>query len=175
MKQINILIKKVDITEVEALQQISRKTFYETFEAYNKEENMQKYLQENFSISQLKTEINHQASHFYFALYNEEIAGYLKVNFAEAQTELQEKTSLEIERIYILQHFQDRGVGKLLFDKALQIALENDCKYLWLGVWEHNTKAIAFYEKAGFIAFGKHIFKLGDEEQNDIMMKKILE
>ena len=54
---------------------------------------------------------------------------------------------------------------------ALKAAKEVKAEYIWLGVWEENNKAIHFYTKNGFIPFDKHIFKLGDEEQTDIMMK----
>jgi ribosomal protein S18 acetylase RimI-like enzyme len=55
----------------------------------------------------------------------------------------------------------------------MQISQEVSAKYVWLGVWEENSRAINFYKKNGFIEFDKHIFKLGDAEQTDIMMRKI--
>jgi ribosomal protein S18 acetylase RimI-like enzyme len=60
----------------------------------------------------------------------------------------------------------------MLFDKALQIAQSYSKTYLWLGVWEENTKAIAFYKKNGFVVFDTHIFRLGEEVQTDYLMKK---
>jgi ribosomal protein S18 acetylase RimI-like enzyme len=74
----------------------------------------------------------------------------------------------------VLKEFQGQKAGQLLFDKALQIARERNAAYMWLGVWEKNTKAIAFYIKNGFIQFNSHIFRVGDEDQTDIMMKLIL-
>ncbi|MNE41268.1 Protease synthase and sporulation negative regulatory protein PAI 1 [compost metagenome] len=81
---------------------------------------------------------------------------------------------MEIERIYVLRAFHGKKVGQILYEKALQIAEVLGLSFIWLGVWEKNLRAIQFYEKNGFVAFDKHIFKLGDDEQTDIMMKKEL-
>jgi ribosomal protein S18 acetylase RimI-like enzyme len=99
------------------------------------------------------------------------VIGYLKLNFGQAQTELQDEKALEIERIYLLKEFHGKNVGQLLYDKALQIARQKNVDYVWLGVWEENRRAINFYTKNGFVEFDKHIFKLGNEEQTDKMMK----
>ncbi len=82
--------------------------------------------------------------------------------------------ALEIERIYIRSGYQRKGLGKHLFDKALKIAIGHDKKKIWLGVWEKNENAIAFYEKAGFVRTGVHSFYMGDEEQIDFIMSKTL-
>ena len=74
-------------------------------------------------------------------------------------------------RIYVLSSFHGKKVGQLLYDHALQIAREKNVQFVWLGVWEENPRAIQFYKKNGFIEFDKHIFKLGDDLQTDIMMK----
>src|SRR5690606_2609409 len=77
---------------------------------------------------------------------------------------------LEIERIYVLKDFHGKKVGQLLYDKAIEVAKEKKSDYIWLGVWEENPRAINFYKKNGFVEFDKHIFKLGNDEQLDIMM-----
>ena len=79
---------------------------------------------------------------------------------------------MEIERIYATRAFQGRGIGKRLMATALEAAQEAGVNWVWLGVWEHNQKAIAFYERQGFEPFGRHSFRLGDDEQTDVMMKK---
>jgi len=104
-------------------------------------------------------------------LKTDTVIGYLKLNFGESQTELKGDKALEIERIYVLKEFHGKKVGQLLYDKAIQVATETKADYVWLGVWEENPRAIAFYKKNGFVEFDKHIFRLGDEEQTDIMMK----
>jgi len=167
----NITIKKVTIEDIKELQKIGIKTFSETFSSSNTDQNMKKYLSEGFSNEKLLSEINNINSEFYFASYKSEIIGYLKINFNEAQTELKDKKSIEIERIYVLKEFYGKKIGQLLYEKALKIAKQRKSEYIWLGVWEKNTRAMKFYTKNGFVKFGEHIFKLGDDKQIDIMMK----
>jgi len=172
MERIDLI--KVTEQEISLLQHISKQTFLETFSDSNSEENMKKYLEEGFSVEKLTAELNNPDSEFYFALFNKEVIGYLKVNFGISQTELKDDKALEIERIYVLHEFHGKKVGQILFEKALNLAKDKNCDYVWLGVWEENQRAISFYKKNGFIEFDKHIFKLGDDEQTDIMMMKKL-
>ncbi|WP_286927660.1 GNAT family N-acetyltransferase [Flavobacterium sp. UBA4197] len=170
----NITVKKIMPEDIGQLQKVSKQTFWETFSASNSEENMTNYLEESFSVEKLTDELNNKHSDFYFALLDEKVIGYLKLNFGQSQTELQDNKALEIERIYVLQEFHGKKVGQVLYEKALQIAGQVNADYVWLGVWEENLRAIGFYKKNGFVAFDKHIFKLGGDEQTDIMMKKVL-
>ena len=164
-------IRKLDITDLENLQKISILTFRETFEEVNTKEDMQKYLDENLSVEKLKSELENPNSEFYFAENDNQILGYLKLNFGNAQTENQGNETLEIERIYVLKEFFPLKIGQVLFEKSLEIAKEKKLKFIWLGVWEENKRAIRFYEKNGFKIFGKHDFVLGKDVQTDLMMK----
>ena len=166
-----IEITKIGLNEIEQLQAIGKQTFFETFADKNTEENMQKYLEEGFTIEKLTAELTNPDSEFYFAQSNNNVIGYLKINFGSAQTELKDTKSLEIERIYVLQAFHGQKVGQILYNTAFDIAKEKNSDYLWLGVWEKNLRAISFYKKNGFVEFDKHIFVLGDDAQTDLMMK----
>ena len=167
-------ILKVSPIEIETLQEIGKKTFFETFADSNSESDMQQYLESNFSLQKLQGEVDNAGSQFFIAWDGTAAIGYLKVNTGLAQTELQENSSLEIERIYVLQDYHGKKVGQLFYEHALQVAIELNKSSLWLGVWENNPRAIRFYEKNGFVAFDTHIFKMGAEEQTDIMMRKSL-
>jgi ribosomal protein S18 acetylase RimI-like enzyme len=167
----HIEIRKISFANLVQLQEIGRQTFTETFSSSNTEGNMKTYLEEGFSVEKLTAELQNPESEFYFASLNETVIGYLKVNFGQAQTETQDEKSLEIERIYVLQEFHGKKVGQLLYDQAIQIAKNKKVNFVWLGVWEENYRAIQFYTKNGFVAFGQHIFTLGDDEQTDIMMR----
>ena len=166
-----IKITKATIANLIQLQEVGRQTFTETFSTSNTAANMSTYLEEGFSIEKLTTELQNRESEFYLATLNGAVIGYLKINFGQAQTEVQEGNSLEIERIYVLQDFHGKKVGQLLYEKAIQIAKNKKVAFVWLGVWEENNRAIQFYTKNGFVAFDQHIFRLGDDEQTDIMMK----
>lgn len=162
---------KITIEDIKLLQEIGKRTFAETFSSDNSEEDMKKYLNDKFSIKALKTEFADKNVEFYFAKLERQIIGYLKINFGDAQTEIKDENAIEIERIYVLKEFHGKKVGQLLCNKAIQVATLRKVDYIWLGVWEENQKAIRFYKKNGFVEFSKHIFKLGNDEQTDIMMK----
>ncbi|MDO1604479.1 GNAT family N-acetyltransferase [Lactobacillus sp. YT155] len=169
-----ITIKRCDLSSLADLQQISRQTFQETFAPFNSPENLAEYLNQAFNEAKLSAELQNQDSQFYFIYYQEEIAGYLKVNFDQAQTEDFSADNMELQRIYIQQKFQHLGLGQKLFDKALSIAKENHKQAIWLGVWSHNEKALNFYNKQGFVELTQHQFKIGEKIQIDkIMIKNI--
>jgi diamine N-acetyltransferase len=169
-----IEIEKADFSKIQILQEISRSTFFETFAENNSESDMQQYLEVNFSLEKLATELGNENSLFYIAWDQASAIGYLKVNTGFAQTELHEDHSLEIERIYVLNAYHGKKVGQLLYEKAVEIAGQLTKTSVWLGVWEENPRAIRFYEKNGFVAFSTHIFKVGDDDQTDILMRKSL-
>ena len=167
-------VKKVMLSDIDQLQKIGKQTFSETFSVGNTAENMTNYLEESFSAEKLTTELNDKNAAFYFAIIDATAIGYLKLNFGQSQTELKDDKGLEIERIYVLKEYHGKNVGQILYDKALEIATQKNADYVWLGVWEENARAVSFYKKNGFTAFDKHIFKLGDDQQTDIMMKLML-
>ena len=170
----NLAISKLTNKDVDQLQQISRQTFHETFAAVNSEADMNQYLEQSFARDKLTAELINEESEFYFARVNNIIAGYLKLNRGQAQTELKNATGLEIERIYVLKEFHGKQVGQALYEKAVEVANTMQADYIWLGVWEENQRAIAFYRKNGFEPFDTHLFRLGDDVQTDILMKKTL-
>ncbi|WP_114820155.1 GNAT family N-acetyltransferase [Chryseobacterium sp. KLBC 52] len=171
----SIIINTSSEKDLEILQNIGIQTFTETFAEDNTEEAMKKYLEESFNTEKIKSELNNPGSFFYIAWEEDNPVGYLKVNAGKAQTELQDESSLEIERIYVKKSHHGKKVGQLLYNQSLETAKQLGKSYLWLGVWERNLRALQFYKKNGFVEFDKHIFRLGEEEQTDLMMKKILD
>jgi ribosomal protein S18 acetylase RimI-like enzyme len=169
-----LTIQKVEITDTDTLLAFSRETFYEFFAKWNNIVNMDAYAAIAFNPQKIHAELSNPNSEFYFAMLNAEVAGYLKLNFNGAQTELKDKNALEIERIYVSGKYHGKHIGKQLLDFATDIALNKRFSYVWLGVWEHNDKAIGFYEHYGFQAFSSHEFMLGDDKQTDLLMKKLL-
>ena len=166
-----IQIRLVSVKEVAELKSLARTAFAQTFTDHNQPENLEKYLDESFTIEKLTEELNNKNSQFFFALVDDNPVGFLKVNIGAAQTELKDGDGMELQRIYVLQDYHGRSVGQALFEKAKSLAIEGNYPYLWLGVWEENHRALNFYRKNGFVPFDKHIFKMGDEEQTDWMMK----
>ena len=171
---LQIQIVEVVLADLFRLQEISKRTFYDSFAALNTAENMKIHLDNHFTQEKLTAEILNRDSSFFFAVYERNPVGYLKINQGSAQTVLPNDQAIEIERIYVDQSFKGSGIGKKFISKAEELANASRAKYIWLGVWEHNEPAIRFYEKNGFVKFGHHIFKLGDDEQTDLLLKKTL-
>lgn len=169
-----VIISAASLSDLSLIQQIGRETFYETFAESNSEADMQKYLDESFTTEKIRSELMNPDSHFFLAMEGKTPIGYLKLNTGSTQTDIRDNAAIEIERIYVKSDFHGKKVGQLLYDKALEVARQLKKEYIWLGVWEENPKAIRFYEKNGFVAFDKHVFVVGTDEQMDILMKKTL-
>ena len=170
----NINIKPCNLEDLHKLQEVSYETFNETFKDQNSPEIMKAYLEKAFNAKQLEKELSNPSSQFYFAFYHNEIAGYLKINKSDAQTEKMGEESVEVERIYLRKKFQKHGLGKYMINQAIELAGKENKKKVWLGVGEKNENAIAFYKKMGFDVTGEHPFYMGDEVQTDFIMTKAL-
>ena len=168
------MIRKVEIADVEVLAKLAKQTFRETFAHDNMEEQLQEYFEETYNLRVLSTELENPESETYFIMHEEEIAGFLKVNWGNAQTERELENAFEIQRLYVLQTYQGFGLGKQLFEFALEHAEKNGFSWAWLGVWEHNTKAQAFYNRYGFEKFSQHRFMVGQKVDTDWLLKKKL-
>jgi len=167
-------VVEVGLNDLRLLREIAKRTFYDSFAGMNSAENMRLYADEYLTDEKLKSEILNPESKFFFSKIEDLPVGYFKVNRGNAQTVLPNEQAFEIERIYVEQAYKGNGIGKMLISKAIELAGACGANYLWLGVWEHNQPAIRFYEKNGFKQYSHHIFKLGEDEQTDLLMKRIL-
>ncbi|WP_297337006.1 GNAT family N-acetyltransferase [Algoriphagus sp.] len=169
MKKITIV--PAEINDLPDVLSLARTAFIQAFTSGNKPENVQHYLNEAFTLTQLKKEFEIPSSHFFLAKGEDQLLGYLKVNETPSQTDIQDPESLEIARLYVLEDYLGRGVGPALLNFAMELARQKAKNYLWLGVWEKNARAIRFYEKNGLRIFGSHPFPFGDEVQTDYLMR----
>ena len=169
-------IKKINNSDedIKKLQTIAKQTFTETFGSQNTAEDLAKFLNEEYDFNKLKSEVTDPESFYYFCYFNDELAGYLKLNIGSAQTESDYPESLEIQRIYVLQKYQGQKIGLSMMQHAIAVAKKIKKSQVWLGVWEKNLKAQAFYRKSGFEKVGSHDFVLGDDIQNDYILVKEL-
>jgi len=140
----------------------------------NTPENMDAYLHEAFSLEKIQSELKMATSAFYFLRVRDALAGYIKMNLPPTQSDLNEQGTLEIERVYVAKRHQGGGFGKRLLEAAERIGLEMGCTTTWLGVWEKNVNAIGFYRRMGYVESGMHSFRMGEEVQSDLIMKKSL-
>lgn len=168
-------IRQLTVADAQALRKISIETFQDTFGAQNSAENMAAYLASAYNLPKLQAELATAGSRFYFVEHDHEPVGYLKLNVGDAQSEAMGKDALEIERIYIRPAFKGHGLGSAFIEQALTLAREAGKTKVWLGVWEHNEPAKAFYAKRGFTQFSAHHFVMGDDPQTDLLMIKRLD
>jgi diamine N-acetyltransferase len=168
----NVRISHCTIDDVGLLKKLAYQTFDESFRPLNTEETIDTYLGEAFTTQKLSVELMTNGSEFYFIYADDEPAGYLKLNYAPAQTDLNDPDSVEIERVYVKKEFKGKGLGKQLMNYAEEIAGKAGKKYIWLGVWEKNVEAIEFYKHIDYKITGEHQFKIGDEMQTDLILQK---
>ena len=132
---------------------------------------MNDYYARRFNETTLRQELSDPEACWYFIEYRGALAGYLKVNSGGAQTELREEDGFEVERIYVLKALQGTGVGIALMEHAIKLGREMGKRYLWLGVYEENYRALRFYEKFGMKEFADHIFMMGKQPQRDVLLR----
>ncbi len=169
-----VTIRIATKADAEQIADLSRKTFYETFATHNTKENMEKFMNKQFTKKDLMKEVSALGNIFFIALNNETAVGYARIRESQNPEELGKVNAIEIARIYAINKVIGTGVGKLLIQTCIDKAIEMKKEIIWLGVWEKNKRAIDFYLQWGFEKFAEHPFILGDDVQNDWLMKKKL-
>lgn len=167
-------IRQALLPDLDILLQFSKETFYEFFAHLNDPVHFEAYAAVAFAPDKIRSELNNPDSAFYFASADNEIAGYIKLNVNQAQNEFKDQNSLELERIYVSGKYHGKGIGKAMLDFAIQQALQKQKEFIWLGVWEHNEKAIGFYKRQDFDFCGSHDFMMGEDRQTDLLMRRSL-
>lgn len=171
MEKTKITVKRATVTDASLIADLSRTTFYQAFAKDNTESDMELFMNEQFTKERLMQEVEKGAGIFLLAYDSDEAVGYARIR---VDNKLKHEDAVEVARIYALDKAIGKGVGKALMETCLQIANDMQMKAVWLGVWEKNERAIAFYQKWGFEKFGEHKFLLGTDLQTDCLMKKIL-
>jgi len=167
-----LVIREATVEDAILIADISRQTFYDTFAPYNKKEDMDKFLNEQFTKGKLIMEVGARGNIFLLAYEGHDIAGYVKVRDERVPPALGGVAALEVARIYATSHQIGKGVGSSLMQSCIDLARKKNKEWLWLGVWEKNQRAIEFYTKWGFEKFDETDFLLGDDLQRDWLMKR---
>ena len=167
-----IQIKSASMKDAELIADLSRRTFYDTFAEHNTRENMELFMERRFTKELLMKEVGARGNIFLLAYYNGNVAGYARLREDNNPPLLRGQKTLEIARIYATKDFIGKGIGKALMEAAIDIARKMEKRIVWLGVWEKNQRAIDFYARWGFEKFSDHEFILGNDVQNDWLMKK---
>ncbi len=171
----SITIRSCSLQDVDTLVSLGIRTFRDTFDEVNTAENMMDYINKTFTARKMRDEMLEEGSVFFLAEFEKQPIGYARVRRSETPEGLTATTPLEIERLYADKKFIGKRVGHFLMGSCIHYAKEHSCDVIWLGVWEHNLRAIAFYTKWGFEKFGQHTFILGDDPQIDYLYKKTID
>ncbi|OQP68511.1 GNAT family N-acetyltransferase [Niastella populi] len=169
-----IQVREATTADAELIATLSRQTFYDAFAGDNTEADMDKFMNETFTREKLMKEVGATGNTFLLAYDGDEAVGYARVRETTNPLLVEGGEALEIARIYAEQKSIGKGVGKALMERCIELARQKNVPVIWLGVWEKNAKAIAFYTKWGFEKFSEHVFMLGNDPQTDWLMKKML-
>jgi ribosomal protein S18 acetylase RimI-like enzyme len=167
-------VRQAGSIDAQLIHQLGNMTFRDAFGIHNTPENMNAYLEKNFALTTIKDELDDPANVFLIADHYDRAVGYAKLRMGKIPPQLANETAIEIERIYAVKEYVGRKVGKKLMEACLRYGREHGFSQVWLGVWEHNMRAITFYEQWGFRKFGAHEFILGRDKQTDWLMAKVL-
>jgi diamine N-acetyltransferase len=169
----NITVKEATAADAELIADLSRRTFYDSFAPDNNADDMNKFLDEQFTKPALMEEVSAAGNIFLLAYADGEVAGYARLR-EKSTFRLNEPEALELARLYAETKWIGKGVGKALMEACIEIARQKCKRVLWLGVWENNQRAIDFYRQFGFEKFADADFVLGNDVQQDWLMKKML-
>ncbi len=165
-------VRRASIEDAKLLAELGALTFAETFAKDNSPEDMAAYLSDSFSVGRLTEELTDPLSVFFVAEVEGSAAGYAKLRAGEASGDVEGERPIELVRLYVSQQWLGRGVGHALMRRCIDEAREMGFRTIWLGVWERNRRAQAFYRKWEFQEVGEHVFQLGSDPQRDIVMRR---
>lgn len=165
-------VRRASIEDAGLLAELGARTFAETFAEDNSPEDLAAYLADSFNVERLTAELNDPLSVFFIAEVEGSAAGYAKIHAGEALGGVEGERPIELVRLYVSREWLGRAVGHALMQRCIDWAREMGFHTIWLGVWERNNRAQAFYRKWNFREVGEHIFQLGSDAQRDIVMQR---
>jgi ribosomal protein S18 acetylase RimI-like enzyme len=165
-------VRRASIEDAQLLAELGARTFAETFAEVNTPEDMAAYEAASFSVERLTEELTEPLSVFFIAEVEGGAAGYAKIQSGDAPECVEGQGPVELVRLYVARAWLGRGVGPALMRRCLEEARQAGFQTMWLGVWERNHRAQAFYRKWDFHEVGEHIFQLGSDPQRDILMQR---
>ena len=166
-----VTIRRADSSDAELLAELGARTFAETFAAENTPEDMSAYLAQSFTPARLADELADPKATFLLASVEGEAAGYARLYQGEPPSCVTGESPMELARLYVARKWLGGGLGRALMQRCVDEARGAGSRVLWLGVWERNLRAQAFYSKWGFTPVGQQVFQLGADAQTDWVMQ----
>ncbi|MFL6284688.1 MAG: GNAT family N-acetyltransferase [Pyrinomonadaceae bacterium] len=168
----DVTIRRANPDDAGLLAELGARTFSETFAADNSPEDMAAYLASSFNLARQTAELNDTASTFFIAEVGGVAAGYSMLHAGGSAEGIEGAKPVELVRLYVSREWHGLGVGEALMRACVDEARQAGHETIWLGVWERNGRAQAFYRKWNFRAVGEHVFQLGADAQTDILMER---
>src|ERR1051325_6765664 len=169
-----LIIRRGTLEDAGLLSELGARTFSETFAVDNTPEDLAAYLATWFNVAQQTAELEDPGSTFLIAEVDGRAAGYAKLHDDEAADGVEGANPVELVRLYVSRDWLGRGLGEQLMRACIDTARQARHETIWLGVWERNARAQAFYRKWNFHTVGEHMFQLGSDLQSDLAMERPL-
>lgn len=170
-----VSIRVAGVDDADVLADLGRRTFHETFADQNKPEDMDAYMREAFDVERLASEMREPGAAYLLAETPTRVIGFAKVAPADPPACVTGPSPMRLVRLYVSADAIGSGVGAALMRACIERAKASGRGCFWLGVWEHNHRARAFYERWGFATVGTEAFRLGNEEQTDLLMQLVFD
>lgn len=169
-------IRRAATGDTRLLSELSAVTFFDTFDGTCTDEDMQDFIDKFYNEKQVNEELKDPDDLYFIAFFNGIAAGYIRMKEDESEiAEIKNHKAIELKRIYVLKEYHSKKIGARLMQFALDFAAENGYELLWLGVWEHNERAMKFYKNFGFEDTGvQHPFPIGNTPQTDNWLIKFI-
>ncbi len=169
-----IEIREAKLQDISAMRAVAISSYIDTFASSNTQENMDAFLSDTYSLEKLEEEFIEKNSKLFLAFDGNDVVGFLRLRESDEVLKFLGKNAVELQRLYVLTSAHGKSVGRLLMEKSMIHANQNNYEWIWLGVWEKNYKAQKFYKNWGFEKFSEHTFWMGDDPQIDWLFKKRL-
>jgi ribosomal protein S18 acetylase RimI-like enzyme len=170
----DVVCRRAGLHDAERLVEFAKRTYSETFSSVNTPENMQAYLSSAFTATQFQSDLCDSHVKLFIAEIDRQLAAYAKLVEGRVPECIKGERPVELERFYVDSAWQGKGVASTLIQRCFDEAKCDGFKTIYLGVWEHNLRAQAFYRKWNFVRAGEHIFQMGNDPQVDWWMVRPL-
>jgi len=168
----NIIIRQATVTDAQLLTDLGARSFLEAYNDVKAAKDLNDYITTAFVKNEIESSIKNNQTIFLIAYCDDEAVGYVKLRWDRTHPNLSNnEMNVELERIYVLRNYWKHKIGAALMTEAIQFSKTKSYDYLWLGVWQKNNRAIDFYLKMSFEIFGTKKFYVGEEENDDYVMR----
>lgn len=174
-KELYLLIRPASVTDATALSQLMATLFWDSYHTENTPENMYDYMQKSFGVPQQTAELADPHRITFVVEQDDTLIAYAQLSSLYSEpsaTAPLPENGLFLSRFYVHKNWHGRGIALPLLQKCEQYAQAQSIASIWFTVWQQNKKAIAFYQKHGFVVFGTANFTVGDDVQTDWLMQK---